>query len=557
MSAQTQRLISGGLHCLETEVSYTDCPYTKLILNSVSKNDLEPSFASILKLSWGIRFYMDHCGSPNAWLTELIQLVPPHYVPDGIHSDWVLKACAEVEEGRANPWAALQGFIGSRYCGLFSLDSYTGNIIFHPEAKKLGITEANYVNMVKQAAMAEMPWLPKVENGVLEGIISDTIRRVSSKERADDTLRKELAHHSRSEPALAASPTAPIPKHHTAATGAFKDILGLLQPLWDVYDIQASRERELIIRFLVASAARTLSPGCDHQWMLVLSGRAGCGKTSFGQLLANPSAPSVQVSVDESGSSNYYQKINRASIAIFDEIDTCTRKKDISALKSEISASFSSFREPYAKFPVRTLASHVFLATTNEETFAFDDGAEMRRLGIIRLKGGMPEGLERVDYLKQNASLLRAIGAKLYSCGYPFDIVSVFEENRAANQAFLERPLSTQVLGSYLPSLKTLMMTSEDNLLLLTTRNLWEILEPKTNHFHKRKAGTLITALEAHGWYRKRIYGSNGSETYWIPEGVNIKDVKVLPTHYSTINKIQATLGSMSLKALDNDNSQN
>lgn len=127
--------------------------------------------------------------------------------------------------------------------------------------------------------------------------------------------------------------------------------------------------------WMMAAVQRALTPGCKADSMLVLSGRAGIGKTTFFMELGlNMWAHSTSMTLD---SKDFIQEVIGSWIVVFDEM-SAFKKADHENAKAFITKTNDVFRTPYGRTMQTYPRRAIFAGTTNESEFARESSG-MRR----------------------------------------------------------------------------------------------------------------------------------------------------------------------------------
>lgn len=124
----------------------------------------------------------------------------------------------------------------------------------------------------------------------------------------------------------------------------------------------------------ISAVARIMQPGCQVDYMLILEGAQGAGKTSVVRALANgwylPNLPPI--------SDKDAMAVLRGNWVVeMGELDAL-RGTEWSAIKSFLTCREDYFRPAYAKFPVRWKRECVFIGTTNEHQYLHDPSGSRR-----------------------------------------------------------------------------------------------------------------------------------------------------------------------------------
>ena len=144
---------------------------------------------------------------------------------------------------------------------------------------------------------------------------------------------------------------------------------------------------------MIGAAKRPLEPGCVMDWLMILVGQQGIGKSAFGRALIPSSEWYGELSADVDLLTKELSLMQMSWINELAEIDsmTCGRKSDREKMKNLISIREDISRVPYAPHPERIARSFVFYGNTNRTEFITD--VESRRTFMIQV----PEG-QTIDF---------------------------------------------------------------------------------------------------------------------------------------------------------------
>ena len=155
--------------------------------------------------------------------------------------------------------------------------------------------------------------------------------------------------------------------------------------------------------WFVAAVKRIFEPGCKFDNMIVLQGEQGIGKSSICDLISLKY--SNNVSLNEIGSKDLINKLNRTWIAVVDELDSFN-KKEMSNIKTFISNTKDTARLAFGKY-AETYSRHcVFIGSTNDSTFLRDNTSLVeRRFWVIKCnktsKDGKIFNVLKPEYINQ------------------------------------------------------------------------------------------------------------------------------------------------------------
>ncbi len=119
---------------------------------------------------------------------------------------------------------------------------------------------------------------------------------------------------------------------------------------------------------LIGAVARTRDPGCLHDWIPVLIGRQGCGKSSFCRSLLPEQSRldwfSDSINLDDPEQKQVEQAGNSLIVEYAEMRGAMTAKRD--ALKSHITKTTANYRRPYERNATQVLRSFVGIGTAND-----------------------------------------------------------------------------------------------------------------------------------------------------------------------------------------------
>lgn len=150
---------------------------------------------------------------------------------------------------------------------------------------------------------------------------------------------------------------------------------------------------EIFRKWMIGAASRPLNPGSVMDWLMILVGPQGIGKSAFGRSLIPTSDWYGELSADVDLLVKEPSRMQMSWINELAEVDamTCGRKSDREKMKNLISIKEDVTRIPYAAHPERVKRAFVFYGNTNRSEFITD--VESRRTFMIQI----PEG-ETIDF---------------------------------------------------------------------------------------------------------------------------------------------------------------
>jgi predicted P-loop ATPase len=177
------------------------------------------------------------------------------------------------------------------------------------------------------------------------------------------------------------------------AESAFDPFLGYLEqlPAWDGIgrvdtwlSVLGGAEDSIIHRafgaiWLLQAVYRTLRPGCQADYTLILEGGQGIGKsTMLRALVPDPSLFDDGLKpIDHSAGKDNLIKLGGPAILELAELGAL-RKGDVEFIKAFLTAREDTYRQPFAEEPITMLRRCVFAGTTNSSQYLRDSTGNRR-----------------------------------------------------------------------------------------------------------------------------------------------------------------------------------
>jgi predicted P-loop ATPase len=158
-----------------------------------------------------------------------------------------------------------------------------------------------------------------------------------------------------------------------------KRIGSWLHRLWGTPDDEFHSEAGA--KFLVGSIGRQLSPGCKMDWMLVVIGPQGTGKSSMPAVLFDGLDTAL---IGKPDSKDLIMLIHSGLCSVWDELDTF-RKMDMDHLKAVVSNPSDRLRPPYGRTVVNKARRSVMYGCGNNNDFLQSDPTGYRRYAIVTI----------------------------------------------------------------------------------------------------------------------------------------------------------------------------
>ena len=150
----------------------------------------------------------------------------------------------------------------------------------------------------------------------------------------------------------------------------------------------------MLRKFLISVAARTMSPGCQVDTMLILQGPQGTKKSSFLEAIAP--ADRFSNSHVDIGDRDAMMAVQQCSLFEWAELAGMARREE-QAVKAFITSRVDRFRRPYADSFVQYPRHCVLAASANEATFLRDETGT-RRYWVLKVTA---EKID-VEYVKKH-----------------------------------------------------------------------------------------------------------------------------------------------------------
>lgn len=175
--------------------------------------------------------------------------------------------------------------------------------------------------------------------------------------------------------------------------------------------------RAVTRKTFVAAVARILRPGCKFDYVLVLAGPQGRGKST---LVAKMSNGWYTDSLAGIGTKEAYEGIQGYWLVELGEL-AAMRKLEIETIKNFISKSVDSYRAPYGRRVEDHPRQCVFIGTTNSTAFLRDDTGN-RRFWPVRLGDAASVKTVWDDLTQPVIDQLWAEAVTLYRAGEPLTL---------------------------------------------------------------------------------------------------------------------------------------
>lgn len=178
-----------------------------------------------------------------------------------------------------------------------------------------------------------------------------------------------------------------------------------------------------------AAVARIFDPGCKYDYILVLSGPQGRGKSS---LVAKMSRGWYTDSLAGIGTKEAYEGLQGYWLVELGEL-AAMRKAEIETIKNFISKQVDSYRAAYGRRVQDHPRQCIFIGTTNSTAFLRDDTGN-RRFWPVRLQDAPPRHTVWGDLTPAVIDQLWAEAVALYRSGEPLTLAPDMAATALAQQ---------------------------------------------------------------------------------------------------------------------------
>lgn len=123
---------------------------------------------------------------------------------------------------------------------------------------------------------------------------------------------------------------------------------------------------------------RVISPGCKFDFVLVLEGEQGLGKSTALQILGDKWYVETTMAVDNK---DFFMQLRKKMIVEFSEGEVLS-KTEVKKMKAIITTQIDTYRPPYERFTIDVPRHCVFAMTTNQDEYLKDETGNRRWLPV-------------------------------------------------------------------------------------------------------------------------------------------------------------------------------
>ena len=148
---------------------------------------------------------------------------------------------------------------------------------------------------------------------------------------------------------------------------------------------------EVTLLWMLGAISRVYNPGCKFDYVLILVGEQGVGKSTLLRLMSLEDGW-FDDSIGAMSGKESWERLHGKWIIELQELKALKREKDAESIKAFITTQSDYYREPYARRAEDHPRQCVFVGTTNERFFLTDRTGN-RRFIPLQVAGSAPEKL--------------------------------------------------------------------------------------------------------------------------------------------------------------------
>lgn len=287
---------------------------------------------------------------------------------------------------------------------------------------------------------------------------------------------------------------------------------------------------------LMAICARVMTPGCKFDYMLILEGGQGMGKSTLAKTLGLSWFADTGLVL---GDKDSYQNLQGVLVYEWGELDSLTRS-EVTKVKQFISSEKDRFRASFDRRPKDYPRQVVFVGTTNESHYLSDPTGN-RRFWPIRVTRFID-----LEWLKANLDQMFAEALHYLSQG------ARFHPNQKEQRELFDPQQLERTVENALESAIRKLLYDEHQKPGLTGRN-WALVNEATLADLLTALGISVdkqtqvltkqasAALGRMGWERGRASGKGGEARPWVyrrpPVGMRDNSAPAMPSGSESIDR--------------------
>ena len=145
---------------------------------------------------------------------------------------------------------------------------------------------------------------------------------------------------------------------------------------------QSEYSTEVLKLFMLGAISRAYTPGCKFDYVPIIYGKQGCGKSTFCRYLAM-SDEWYDDNFNTIDGDKAAEKLRGLWMAELAELLATKKAKELESIKSFITSRCDNYRPPYERLKESRLRVCLFIGTTNSEHFLTDRTGNRRFLPLI------------------------------------------------------------------------------------------------------------------------------------------------------------------------------
>lgn len=265
---------------------------------------------------------------------------------------------------------------------------------------------------------------------------------------------------------------------------------------------QSTYLEEVSLKWLVSACARMDKPGTKVDWMLIVVGPQGVGKTSMPSVMFNGNSLTLY---GESNDKDLHMKLHSALVIGFDELDSFG-KRETSFLKAMITTAQDHFRPPYGASVEVFDRRCTLYGCGNRHEFLQSDPSGYRRYAIVSVD-------QKLDFqmLEEERDQLWAEAWNLYTSGN----VAFWEVTGASEEArkYVAPSALEEMITDYLEKCKANATNVKDGAVYVRYSVMTDTLQIR--NANPREVAAI---LRAQGGDQKKCRGPQGGNVtnWWV-----------------------------------------
>lgn len=289
--------------------------------------------------------------------------------------------------------------------------------------------------------------------------------------------------------------------------------------LSDYLGVEKNEYSETVMRlFMLGAISRAYNPGCKFDYMPVLVGEQGVGKSTFFKVLAGNDAW-YNDNFNTVEGDKAAEKLRGMWIVELAELLATKKAKEVESIKAFITSTIDSYRAPYGRRTEQRPRMCVFAGTTNNSHFMTDKTGNRRYLPLIVRKAHVQKSLfESPEKVQQEFKQAWAEALHIYNTEnpkliFPRHLEDMVKKNQ--NQ-FEEEDVRVGIIQNYLDEIG---VVSEK----ICVMELWERALGNEGKPCERRFSNEIHDIMEHsiqGW--QRIKNSSGGRYRTQKYGVQV-----------------------------------